>query len=687
MSFLTQAETNWKFVGIVAVLAIIACAGIWFLSTPTPEEPSISEEEKTADWQVYRNEELRIDFNYPSNWGELTLESKRNNSYNFNSSNKEIIEIEYYESRGILVFITKGTIYREAKELAEKHVVLEEGVEVCDYILKIIYQDGEIKTVYTEENKPSEVDGKIIYPFAGGKKIMDIGFQSNEKYMKLGWSTYAYYGSYLLNIDNGKDILAPYPIWNGDIYWSPNNKVLAVKSRVNEYGGDGTYGIFVSDYDNPEKLNKIFAPDYQKEVAISPGLYISDLYFIGDDRLFFTVDLRKRRSAKDYDILKTTKYEYITKTKELRKIEEISGDLKQKAFLVCEEYELEDYDPNWEAGWKERFAQPGPVYPIAFTGSEKKEVLGLCGPGAFGGYTMMFVLSNEGDIIFQKGPELRALAGGRYYIFEDITIIDIDGDGIEEIAYREGAWSMTMSRSEIHLYAPKYDEWMYVIYDSEGVFDEQKKEDVWTIKSVDYSENLERLEYQIFKKAFQQIIENIQQKIELSKGMPTSLEEILKEVNVWQAYRNKKYGFEIKYPTNYQIDWANEHDGDSGLLFSLRLSSLRELPFYYLSVRETEYEDIDVWFENWRQETEKPYRYEGDAMPAPKIILSEDIIIDGIKAKKTITEGLPYANGGRLNVIKDGRIYDFAGFKTAVFTTEEDQAFIDQVISTFRFLE
>jgi len=368
------------------------------------------------------------------------------------------------------------------------------------------------------------------------------------------------------------------------------------------------------------------------------------------------------------------------------KVEKDIEELSQIALLVCEEYELEYYDPNWEAGWKERFAQPGPVYPIAFTGSEKKEVLGLCGPGAFGGYTMMFVLSNEGDIIFQKGPELSALAGGRYYIFEDIAIIDIDGDGIEEIAYREGTWTRGMSRSEIHLYAPKHNEWMYVIYDSEGVFDEQKKEDVWTIRSVDYSENLERLEYQIFKKAFQQIIENIQQKIELSKGIP-SLEEILKEVNVWQTYRNEKYGFEIKYPINYQIDWANEHDGDSGLLFSLRLSSLRELPFYYLSVRETEYKDIDVWFENWRQETEKPYRYEGDDMPAPKIILSENRIINDIKSKKTITDGLPYANGGRLNVIKDGHIYDFAGFTTTGFTTEEDQAFIDQVISTFRFIK
>ena len=289
---------NDKVYVIVLNQPIIGEDKIWVISEIKQRESA---------WNIYRNEEYGFEFDYPSNWGELTLESKKNDNYNFNSSNKAIIEIKYYKPRGVLAFITKGTIHREADESVK--ITPEEGFEVCDYVLKVIHQNGQIKTIYTEENKPREDNDKIIYPYAGGKKIGGISFQPNEKYIRLGWSAYANYGSYLLNMNTGKDILASYPIWNGDIYWSPDNKVLAVKSHINEYGGDGVEGLFVSDYGNPEKLKEVFSIPHEQ---YSKGIRISVIGFIDSEHLSFEI----------FEIEeKLQEYTYNIKTKELKKTE------------------------------------------------------------------------------------------------------------------------------------------------------------------------------------------------------------------------------------------------------------------------------------------------------------------------------------------------------------------------------
>jgi len=77
MNLLTQGKTNWKFVAIVVVLAVIVGGGIlfWIKRTeiPSVEFPEIKKPEKivedeTASWKTYRNEEYGYEIRYPSEW-------------------------------------------------------------------------------------------------------------------------------------------------------------------------------------------------------------------------------------------------------------------------------------------------------------------------------------------------------------------------------------------------------------------------------------------------------------------------------------------------------------------------------------------------------------------------------------------------------------------------------------------
>ena len=81
MPFLTQGKTNWKFLLIVVILAVIVDGGIfWFLQQQIPSyqplEIKIPEKVKdeTANWQTYRNQRYGIEFEYPRKFGEIKLD-------------------------------------------------------------------------------------------------------------------------------------------------------------------------------------------------------------------------------------------------------------------------------------------------------------------------------------------------------------------------------------------------------------------------------------------------------------------------------------------------------------------------------------------------------------------------------------------------------------------------------------
>jgi len=79
---MTNQKTNWKYIVIVLILAIIVGGGILgymknfkremisltkFLEIKKPEKVV---KDETANWKTYRNEEYGFEFKYPKEWGE-----------------------------------------------------------------------------------------------------------------------------------------------------------------------------------------------------------------------------------------------------------------------------------------------------------------------------------------------------------------------------------------------------------------------------------------------------------------------------------------------------------------------------------------------------------------------------------------------------------------------------------------
>ena len=110
MPFLTQDQTNWKFIAIVAALTVIVGAGIFgYLRTmeekfeiPPADIPEKAIEEETVHWLIYKDEEYGFKIEYPEEWmivdiefmtPLLTLEKKEGKQ-----DEKEIAEIEIRES-------------------------------------------------------------------------------------------------------------------------------------------------------------------------------------------------------------------------------------------------------------------------------------------------------------------------------------------------------------------------------------------------------------------------------------------------------------------------------------------------------------------------------------------------------------------------------------------------------------
>jgi hypothetical protein len=242
---------------------------------------------ETADWKTYRNEELGIEFNYLKDWGILTAKFQKNLSYTFSSENEKIKTIIYHKPSNILAFIEKGEKYKAAY-----------GDENYQEILKIIFPNKEIKTIYTVSPKDVEWYGAIT----------GINISPNGKYVSFILSVYEISKPLMVNIETNKNILEGVHVNlvpDEDIFWSQNNEVLAIRSEINEYAGIGICGIFVSDYGDPEKLNEVFSIPWEKHIN---GIHIGKVQFVDNEKLSFEVGERLEE------------YIYNARTKELTKI-------------------------------------------------------------------------------------------------------------------------------------------------------------------------------------------------------------------------------------------------------------------------------------------------------------------------------------------------------------------------------
>ncbi len=118
--------------------------------------------------------------------------------------------------------------------------------------------------------------------------------------------------------------------------------------------------------------------------------------------------------------------------------------------------------------------------------------------------------------------------------------------------------------------------------------------------------------------------------VELSTGMAD-----------WKTYRNDEYGFEVKYPSEYEAG-INENVPLDDLVFDLTFIHSNG---YNFQIRKTDYKNIDDWYLNWRKGfKEGPQEYESGVSINPSIDYVENMEINGLPAKKVVIKGMPYVD-------------------------------------------
>lgn len=283
--------------GVIALLV-----GIYLIAT-----------QKDSDWSTYRSKEHNIQFAYPSNWGNLKLISKESDDlYHLEASNTLIGEILYHVSSKQVAFIEKGT-----KEYALPDP--DDG-KTRQEILKIILPVRTIKTILAVPENPKE-NSLSLYQAIGG-----FSFSPKGDYITVDVVGYEWSASYIFEAASGVDLLIGkediwYDNFSESVLWSDDDKVLVIKSYLNDFGGEGSDSVFVSDYGKPSILNKIFTLTEEEHYNDSS---IEDVS-LDKDKVTFSASIRETlegsiEGKKAETTVHYTNYRYDIKTKKLNKL-------------------------------------------------------------------------------------------------------------------------------------------------------------------------------------------------------------------------------------------------------------------------------------------------------------------------------------------------------------------------------
>jgi len=164
----------------------------------------------------------------------------------------------------------------------------------------------------------------------------------------------------------------------------------------------------------------------------------------------------------------------------------------------------------------------GPSFYFNYDEDPEKEIVGTCQWDLWGGYMAFFILDKQDDkyepvMIRDRGDN----PGQRNYSFANLSIKDLNDDGIDEIIYEEAGWYGGGGNELIYVYSPKHDDFFW-------------RKDPWI-----HGEDNDR-EYG--KPVFS---ENIEESIEINNFLKEE------ETSGWNAYINGEYGFEFMYPDDF----------------------------------------------------------------------------------------------------------------------------------------
>lgn len=149
-----EGKTNWKYILIVVILAVIVGGGVlvWTKkqevpSTGLPETEEKEVEDETADWKTYRNEWYGFEIKYPEDW----IFNQDVMSFGF-SSGKLINGSDEFSCSLNIALATKGTNAEYINSLPKEKWQRSEIDINRESTIKLTSVDSPIKAYYFLEN-------------------------------------------------------------------------------------------------------------------------------------------------------------------------------------------------------------------------------------------------------------------------------------------------------------------------------------------------------------------------------------------------------------------------------------------------------------------------------------------------------------------------------------------------------